>query len=182
MSGPDSPEPPGPPGQPAGPELPPQGAGLIAERAAEVTRWLRYAREDLRAAEAAAASEAFRPRHACLDAQQAAEKAIKAVLVSRSVPFPKVHDLDALRALIPDPASWAVTSPTLDLAPLTIWAVDARYPGEGPEPTEADATAAIATVMPMDAASDRPSCIGAKRAVTPAATSDSVQIIFDAAP
>lgn len=34
----------------------------------------------------------------CFDAQQAAEKAIKAVLIRRNIQFPYVHDLTALLA------------------------------------------------------------------------------------
>ena len=44
------------------------------------------------------------PRHVCWLAQQAAEKAIKAVLVFLQIDFPRSHDLDALRNLAPDDA------------------------------------------------------------------------------
>ena len=36
----------------------------------------------------------------CFDAQQAAEKAIKAVMIARSIEFPYVHDLDHLLSLL----------------------------------------------------------------------------------
>jgi len=52
-----------------------------AERIAEVQRWLRYAKEDLVAAEAVVGQQQMVPRHACWLAQQAAEKALKAILV-----------------------------------------------------------------------------------------------------
>lgn len=51
-----------------------------AERLAEAERWLRYAREDLQAAEVLA-ERGVAPRQACFHAQQAAEKAIKAIFV-----------------------------------------------------------------------------------------------------
>ena len=47
------------------------------ERLAEVHRWLRYAREDLVAAEAMLVQEEVMPRHTCWLAQQSAEKALK---------------------------------------------------------------------------------------------------------
>jgi hypothetical protein len=45
------------------------------EHNAEVQRWLRYAREDLVAAEALVGQRTVAPRHVCWLAQQAAEKA-----------------------------------------------------------------------------------------------------------
>ena len=65
----------------------------------EISRWVRFAREDLEGAEALLADADFIPRHACWLAQQAAEKALKAALVSETVSFPFRHDLDALRNL-----------------------------------------------------------------------------------
>jgi HEPN domain-containing protein len=121
------------------------GPDPAAERDAEVRRWVRSAREDLRGARAAARDSDLLPRHACHLAQQAAEKALKAVLVYGGVPVPRIHDLDRLRALVPDPAAWSIARLPLDLAPLTVFATQARYPGEGPDPDAADAAGAIAT-------------------------------------
>ncbi|MYH63056.1 MAG: HEPN domain-containing protein [Caldilineaceae bacterium SB0675_bin_29] len=70
----------------------------------------------------------------CWHSQQAAERALKAALVLEGIDFPFTHDLNALRNLLPD--SWPVRA---DLAELTGWAVQARYPGEWPEPSVADA-------------------------------------------
>lgn len=112
-----------------------------AERVAEVQRWLRYAKEDLTAAEAIREQKEMAPRHACWLAQQAAEKALKAVLVFLQIDFPWRHDLDALRNRVP--ADWGLKKQHPDLAALTEWAVEARYPGHWPEATEADATAAV---------------------------------------
>jgi HEPN domain-containing protein len=53
-----------------------------AERLRETRRWLRYARQDLVAAEAMLGRVDMWPRHACWLAQQAAEKAIKSVSVT----------------------------------------------------------------------------------------------------
>jgi len=113
------------------------------EQTAEAQRWLRYAREDLAAAERLLADPRSVPRHICWLAQQAAEKALKAALVLEGVDFPWRHDLDALRNLLP--AGWAVKVEQPDLAELTEWAVEARYPGDWPEATVEDAARAVAT-------------------------------------
>ena len=52
-----------------------------AEPNAEVQRWLRYAQEDLIGAESLIGQRTIASRHVCWLAQQAAEKALKAVLV-----------------------------------------------------------------------------------------------------
>jgi HEPN domain-containing protein len=82
-----------------------------AERLRETRRWLRYARQDLVAAEAMLGRSDMWPRRVCWLAQQAAEKAIKAVLVFLQIDFPRSHDLDALRNLVPDgwQLKWCVT-------------------------------------------------------------------------
>jgi HEPN domain-containing protein len=112
-----------------------------SERAIEAQRWLRYAQEDLVAAEAIIGQPDIAPRHACWLAQQAAEKALKAVLVFLQVDFPYRHDLDALRNLVP--AGWRLREELPDLADLTEWAVEGRYPGDQPDATESDACFAV---------------------------------------
>jgi HEPN domain-containing protein len=112
-----------------------------AERNYEVQRWLRFASEDLAAAEHLLNQSEAIPRHACWLAQQAAEKALKAVLVFLQIDFPRRHDLDALRNLIP--TGWQLTAEHSDLASLTEWAVEARYPGDWPDVVEADAQRAF---------------------------------------
>ena len=111
------------------------------ERLAEVHRWLRYAREDLVAAEAMLVQEEVMPRHTCWLAQQSAEKALKAVLVFLQIDFPHWHDLDALRNRIPE--GWSLKADHPDLSALTEWAVEARYPGDWPEAVERDAQVAV---------------------------------------
>ena len=81
------------------------------------------------------------PRLACFLAQQAGEKALKARLMQGGVPFPRIHDLLALRALLPDGETAGVSD--ADLAALSLWAVEARYPADLPEATAADARLAI---------------------------------------
>ncbi|MDA0745989.1 MAG: HEPN domain-containing protein [bacterium] len=112
-----------------------------AEELADVQNWLRYAREDLRTARSLIAQVDVVPRHVCWLSQQAVEKSLKAVLVFLQTDFPRSHDLDALRNLIP--TGWLVADKHLDLASLSEWAVEARYPGDWSEATREDACAAI---------------------------------------
>lgn len=64
----------------------------------------------------------------CFDAQQAAEKALKALLIARHVRFPLVHNLGELVGLI-EQNSVIVPEHVLDATILTDYAVEARYPG-----------------------------------------------------
>jgi HEPN domain-containing protein len=111
------------------------------ERRRDVRRWLRYSREDAEAAAAAVDDARMVPRHACFLAQQSAEKALKAALVSLCIDPPKQHDLDALRLLIP--REWSVAREPLALGKLTVWAVEARYPSDLPDAEEHDAREAV---------------------------------------
>lgn len=108
----------------------------------DALRWMRYAAEDLRTADRLLVEPGLPPRQACYLAQQAAEKALKAVLVLLQVDFPKTHDLDRLRGLVP--ADWLRTTAHTDLATLTAWVVEARYPGDWSDATEPEARAAVA--------------------------------------
>jgi len=112
-----------------------------ADQIADARRWLRYAEEDLTLAEDLVERWRSGPRHACWLAQQAAEKALKAVLVLVQTDFPKTHDLDMLRRLLPQDCS--VRTEPADVADLTEWAVEARYPGDWPEATLSDARRAV---------------------------------------
>ena len=111
------------------------------DQLAETDRWLRYAEEDLTTAETLLRQPHVVPRHVCWFAQQAAEKALKAVLVFLQIDFPRTHDLDVLRNLVPD--GWQFKEVCPDLASLTQWAVEARYPGNWTEATGAEADTAV---------------------------------------
>ncbi|MFM2433167.1 MAG: hypothetical protein RLZZ511_4381 [Cyanobacteriota bacterium] len=78
----------------------------------------------------------------CFHAQQAIEKALKALLTANQVAFPRTHDLlrvlDLTLALMPD----------LDIyrkqfADMETYAVDMRYPGLGFDPSREEALAAL---------------------------------------
>lgn len=65
----------------------------------------------------------------CFNAQQAAEKAIKAVLIVRGIVFPYVHDLARLRSLL-DRAGEIVPLTPKDAVDLTTFAGRTRYPSD----------------------------------------------------
>lgn len=108
---------------------------------AEAKRWIRWAEEDLAAARGMLNRPGFVPRHACGFAQQAAEKALKAVLVFLQIDFPKTHDLDELSDLIP--SGWQAKSDHPDLSQLTQWSVEARYPRRSTGASVDDAQIAV---------------------------------------
>ncbi|WP_338025234.1 HEPN domain-containing protein [Calidithermus roseus] len=73
----------------------------------------------------------------CFDAQQAVEKALKALLVARKQPFPKTHDISLLLQLLAI-SGLAIPSFIQAADTLTLYAVATRYPGDYPEVAEAD--------------------------------------------
>ena len=110
------------------------------EHIIEARRWLQYAREDLETAETLL-THTLVFRQICWLTQQAVEKMFKAALFALQVNFPRAHDLDLLRNLLP--ASWQVKEQFSDLAEMTEWAVESRYPGNWPEAIESDAEKAL---------------------------------------
>ena len=64
----------------------------------------------------------------CFDAQQAAEKAIKAVMMSRGIEFPYTVDIAHLLGVLSDDGL-AVADSVLRATRLTQFAVHTRYPG-----------------------------------------------------
>lgn len=107
----------------------------------EAQRWLTFAQSDLNAAHILLQSQEDYPRQVCFLAQQAAEKALKAILVLLECRFPYTHDLDHLREIIPP--GWQVKEAFPKLYALSIWAIDARYPDDMPDVVEADAQEAL---------------------------------------
>jgi len=89
--------------------------------------WLRYARSDLELARVVRPDEVLF-EGLCFHAQQAAEKALKAVLIAKGVPPPKTHNIRALLDLLPQEI--ITTQEIEDAASLTDYAVTSRYPGD----------------------------------------------------
>lgn len=77
---------------------------------------MRYAREDLYAGGMLVRDPSVAPRQVCWLVQQAAEKALKAALCFLEIEFPRTHNLDSLRNLLP--RGWAAREQTGDLAEL----------------------------------------------------------------
>ena len=84
----------------------------------------------------------------CFDAQQAAEKAIKALLIQRGVDFPYVHDLARLLTLLEETGE-KIPASIKKAEALTKYAVVSRYPGlaEPVTRTEHKKAVAIAEVV-----------------------------------
>ena len=80
----------------------------------------------------------------CFNAQQAAEKAIKAILISLRVSFPYVHDLAHLVTLV-ERAGVSVPHEVREAEKLTRFAVFARYPTVGPAIPESEYQEALAS-------------------------------------
>ena len=73
----------------------------------------------------------------CLDAQQAAEKAIKGLLLSCGVQHPFTHDLAALLSLVEESGT-DVPAEVFEATMLTRYSVAGRYPGPARPVTEQD--------------------------------------------
>ena len=89
--------------------------------------WLNRARSNLAKARESPGVEYVYLEDLCFDAQQAAEKAIKAVLIHLNVQFPYTHDLARLLSLA-EHAGAAVPEDVKPAVALTEYAVATRYP------------------------------------------------------
>ena len=78
----------------------------------------------------------------CFHSQQAAEKYMKAFLTWRQVEFPKTHILGELLDLI-NQADQPLAASMSAATALNPYGVEVRYPGDIPEPTRAEADAAL---------------------------------------
>ena len=79
----------------------------------------------------------------CFDAQQASEKAIKALLVRQQVGFPKTHAIGELLTLAQE-SGIEVPPPIRESALLTDYAVVTRYSGSAEDVTRAQYEQAVA--------------------------------------
>jgi HEPN domain-containing protein len=103
--------------------------------------WMRWAEQDLTAARHAAADSEVVPRVACTWAHQAAEKALKALLVAGGTDPARTHDLTRLSG--PLDAGLRGRLDAMDLVELTRWSIEGRYPDEFDEASEKDAERAL---------------------------------------
>ena len=79
----------------------------------------------------------------CFQAQQCAEKALKALLISRNAPYPFVHDIGLLLRLAVE-QGFEPPSEVVDSVWLTRFAALTRYPNADPPVTAAEHTEALA--------------------------------------
>lgn len=103
--------------------------------------WLNRARSNLSRAKARIPEVYL--EDLCFDAQQAAEKAIKAALVKKGVAFPSVHDIAHLLDLL-EQTGVQIPDPVRRTEDLTRYAVVTRYPGVAEPVTESHYREAVA--------------------------------------
>jgi HEPN domain-containing protein len=105
--------------------------------------WLNRAKSNLARATADINLSNIYLEDLCFDAQQAAEKAIKALLLFRGVVFPFVHDLAELVTVLQLNGE-EVPQSIAEAARLTRFAVETRYPSLSEAVTREDYNRAVA--------------------------------------
>lgn len=98
-----------------------------------VEQWVEKARQDLLAARALLGEDPPLLYPSCFHAQQSAEKYLKALLTWRQVEFPKTHSIRELLNLA-EGSDPELAHSLRGAAALTVYGVEARYPGDLPEP------------------------------------------------
>lgn len=88
--------------------------------------WLNRARSNL--AYAKAKTQGVYYEELCFQAQQAAEKALKAVCLKRSIQFPRTHNLVDLIRILEEQGVF-IPPDVREAGRLTDFAVESRYPG-----------------------------------------------------
>ena len=105
------------------------------ERLAAAKSWISKGRDDLRSARVRLNHpDEMTAEIAAFHAQQAAEKALKAVLIKRGISIRKTHDLEELHRLVGGDFEPSAE----ELAPLTPYAVQSRYPDWPVQPAPTD--------------------------------------------
>lgn len=105
--------------------------------------WISHAESDLKLAILGRAQGDILHEQICFHAQQAVEKALKAVLIDCGIDFPLTHDIEVLLELV-DQDRIELPSELANAGLLTPYAVETRYPGSWGEISEADVDEAIA--------------------------------------
>jgi HEPN domain-containing protein len=108
----------------------------------EAESWLRRARDDLGAARKLLSGDDPFPATAAYHCQQAAEKALKAVIAGTGDPIPKTHDLRVLieRCIRIDQSLAELEDVCEELTP---YATEFRYPSEIPDPDLGEVQSAL---------------------------------------
>lgn len=108
-----------------------------------VGHWTDKAAQDLDAAEVLMQHEPPLLYPVCFHCQQASEKYIKAFLTYRQVEFPKTHNIRELLDLAAT-VDHNLAEELIPAAILTPYGVEARYPDDLPEPSQAESVEALA--------------------------------------
>ena len=104
--------------------------------------WLAHAESDLRLGRLGSGEEEILSAQICFHAQQAAEKALKALLLTGGTDFPLTHDLGQLLQLCSH-AGIEIPPEILEADSLTPYAVESRYPGQLEDVPRAEMTQAL---------------------------------------
>jgi HEPN domain-containing protein len=105
-------------------------------------QWIAHAESDLQLARVGGNDPSILREQLCFHAQQAAEKALKAVLILKNVEFPFTHDIASL-IKIGVAAGVQMPQDIRRAAHLTPYAAETRYPGGWGEIGSADVEEAL---------------------------------------
>ncbi len=105
---------------------------MVTDTEKNYQEWIKKAEEDLISLESLLKHKDGAPSTACFLAQQAAEKFLKALLVYNNQELEKIHDLiklsNELGSSFPD-----IKEIQNDLATISRYYIETRYPGDYPE-------------------------------------------------
>ncbi len=105
--------------------------------------WLAFAKSNLRLAEKGGRLKGVRYEDLCFNAQQAAEKALKAVCLANDLEFSKTHSIVRLVDIL-ESGGIKIPEAIREADVLTQYAVETRYPSWVEEITKAEYKEAIA--------------------------------------
>lgn len=103
-------------------------------------RWMAFAKSDLKLARNGQ-MPGIRLEGLCYLAQQAAEKAIKAVLMRQNIHFPKIHHIQTLLGYLPQ--GFTLPFSVREAVDLSDYAVEGRYPQNFEDVTEEEYLSAL---------------------------------------
>ena len=105
--------------------------------------WLNRAKSNLERAKSDSRLTGVYLEDLCFDAQQAAEKSIKSVLIHFGIEFPYVHDITDLLTIL-EGKGHSISDDIREAGRLTRFAVETRYPGLSEPVTQDEYKKAIA--------------------------------------
>ena len=105
--------------------------------------WLNRAKSNLERAKSDSRLTGVYLEDLCFDAQQAAEKSIKSVLIHLGIEFPYVHDITDLLTIL-EGKGHSISGEIREAGRLTRFAVETRYPGLSEPVTQDEYKKAIA--------------------------------------